>query len=387
MSDVVCKIIDNINKKHPIIPQDLNYTDWTGSPKLRAACASLFQKQIFAVDTVIEPDNIIMYNGAGALIEGVTAVICDEGEVVLIPAPMYLAFENDVNKRFGCKLVPVQMPYDTETNRFNLDLDVVQETLRSVREQGLVARCFLLCCPNNPSGDIYSRKHVEWLIEWCARENMHFISDEVYALSVFNNVNHDMFVSAGTIMLEGLQTNNSHKYEHVHIIYSFSKDFTLNGFRVGILYSRNKELLDTLRCNAYFQSVSTHTQALLTNLLAQEEILTKFQQENQKRLLHAYNQTKELLHEYGIKHVEARAGVFIWMDLSPWMKKKLNVNELTCELELIAWKRMVDEAKVYIPVGQFFKCSTPGWCRLCFTSSSLETMRSAFDRLLIWVNN
>ena len=46
---------------------------------------------------------------------------------------------------------------------------------------------------------------------------------------------------------------------YVHIIGGMSKDFGLSGFRIGWLYTKNKELFKTFETTGYDQGISTHT--------------------------------------------------------------------------------------------------------------------------------
>jgi aspartate/methionine/tyrosine aminotransferase len=387
-ADFITRAIDMINREHPLEPVDLNYADFHGSSKFRAQLARYLQKFIYDVPHTVDPNHIIVYNGAGSIIESLASCICDEGEYVMIPAPMYLAFENDLSKRFHCKVLPVHMPYNAQENVFELNETVIQNAYAKAKQENMIVKAFILCQPNNPTGDIYSRQLINWLIEWCSEESLHFISDEVYARSVFNAQNGDKYVSAGTIMLEGKHQQNAiHDYKHVHIVYSFSKDLTLNGFRIGVLHTVNDNVLKFMQSNSYFQSVSTHTQKMLTHLLEKHDLLEEFFQVNCERLLQAYNTTCSMLDGFNIKYVQAKAGVFIWIDLSAEIKKKLKKTEITLEDELEFWSKCCEGSRVYIPAGQFFKCDTPGWFRVCFTAHRIEVTKIAFERIINWINS
>lgn len=61
----------------------------------------------------------------------------------------------------------------------------------------------------------------------------------------------------GSEMLSIAQIETS--YPNIHIAGGLSKDFGLNGFRVGILHSKNENLIKGMAGIAYFEGVSNVT--------------------------------------------------------------------------------------------------------------------------------
>src|SRR4051812_14172025 len=47
MSDIMVQALDDLSRRHPLEPIDLNYTDFAGAPKFREALARYFEKYIF----------------------------------------------------------------------------------------------------------------------------------------------------------------------------------------------------------------------------------------------------------------------------------------------------------------------------------------------------
>ena len=96
---------------------------------------------------------------------------------------------------------------------------------------------------------------------------MHIISDEIYGNSVFPG---EKFTSIAKVMSE-LNKGENYLGDFVHIASGFSKDFALSGFRVGTLFTHNKDLLSAVDSLGYFKAVSTYTQNLLTKILQDEK--------------------------------------------------------------------------------------------------------------------
>ena len=62
---------------------------------------------------------------------------------------------------------------------------------RKIKEQELSGRkvkAFLFCNPHNPLGTIFPKNLILQLMEVCKRHDTHFVSDEIYGLSVFDPV-------------------------------------------------------------------------------------------------------------------------------------------------------------------------------------------------------
>jgi gliotoxin/aspirochlorine biosynthesis aminotransferase len=97
-------------------------------------------------------------------------------------------------------------------------------------------KALVLSNPHNPFGLCYPREVLEACLNFCQLRGIHFISDEVYALTSFNNPEIPKpapFISALKIDATALGCDLS----RVHVIWSTSKDFGSSGIRmVGHLF-------------------------------------------------------------------------------------------------------------------------------------------------------
>lgn len=88
----------------------------------------------------------------------------------------------------------------------------------------------------------YSRHDLETLLSFASKHNLHYISDEIYALSSFSHLidtsKEDPFHSILSINYKDYIDPNL-----VHVIYGMSKDFAINGFRVGFIITQFNEPL------------------------------------------------------------------------------------------------------------------------------------------------
>jgi aspartate/methionine/tyrosine aminotransferase len=92
-------------------------------------------------------------------------------------------------------------------------------------------KALIITNPHNPLAVCYPKKIIESLLQFCEKHDLHFVSDEIYALSIFPNPevgkNID-FVSALSIDLDRIGVDPS----RVHVVWSMSKDFGQSGFRM-----------------------------------------------------------------------------------------------------------------------------------------------------------
>lgn len=94
-------------------------------------------------------------------------------------------------------------------------------------------KALIITNPHNPLAVCYPKRLLKAFLKFCEKHDLHFISDEIYALSVFQNPevkdNHN-FVSALSIDLKSIGVSPS----RVHVVWSMSKDFGQSGFRMVI---------------------------------------------------------------------------------------------------------------------------------------------------------
>jgi len=170
-------------------------------------------------------EQIIVTNGGSeALLFGMMACF-EPGDEVIIPEPYYANY-NSFALAAGVKVVPVRSSIH---DGFALPPIRAFEELITPRTKGI-----LICNPGNPTGYLYSREELETLRAIVLKHDLFLFADEVYREFCYDGATH---VSAMT--LEGLD-------QHVVLVDSVSKRYSMCGARVGALITRNAELLATV---------------------------------------------------------------------------------------------------------------------------------------------
>lgn len=181
-----------------------------------------------------EPHHFVITNGASEAIDLVLRAIYEPGGKVLLPRPYYYSYPHNVTL---AHMTPVY--YDLEDGKINL------ETFMKAAE-GVVA--VIINSPSNPTGTVQEVETLKAIEQFCAREDIYIISDEVYKDLIYVRENY---------LLHG---------PHVVTINSFSKTYAMCGLRVGYLFSQDTELVEKV------VEMKTHT-AMNTSILAQEMAL------------------------------------------------------------------------------------------------------------------
>jgi 1-aminocyclopropane-1-carboxylate synthase 1/2/6 len=314
---------------------DVHYGPLYGSVGLRTAIAKLLTPQWNRVD----PEDLVVVSGATAALDILASTLCDPGEAILVPAPYYAAFDTDLTGRSGARLIAAPMD---PARGFALDPATVDAALTAARQDGVAVRALAVTSPSNPVGHVHSTQVLRDLLDVAKAHTVDVIADEVYAHSVFGA----QFVS----MVGG---------HGVHGIWGLAKDFGLSGLKVGVLHTSDPEVRAAARALAYFAPVSTHTQALVTNLLSDPEWVHEFLTESRRRLGESAARTGELLACNDIDYIKPAGGFSVWIDLRAYLP------ELSAEGEHKLWREIFHSARVNILPGTVFACAQPGWFRLC----------------------
>ena len=275
------------------------------------------------------------------------------------------SFDGDVRWRTGVELIPV---YCRSTDNFNLSITALEQAYSQARKRGVKVRGILFSNPSNPVGNLLSRDMLYSIVEFAQEKNIHVISDEIYASSLYGG---EKFVSVAEVLdLEYIDKNR------VHIIYGLSKDLALPAFRVGAIYSFNESVLAAARKLTRFCSVSAPTQRIAASMLSDERFIQEYIETNQKRISEVHKEFVASLNKLGIKCAKSGGGVYCWADMSEIIRPYSEKGELDL------WEKFLSVAKINMTPGSACLCIEPGWFRICFTTFSLEDIPIIIERIM-----
>jgi aspartate/methionine/tyrosine aminotransferase len=179
----------------------LGYTVALGLPALRAGIAALYRRW-YGVD--LDPARVIVTSGSSAGFLLAFTALFEAGDRVGLGEPGYPSYRQILR---ALSLTPVGIPARVE-NR----LQPVPADLEGVDMAGMI-----VASPGNPTGTMLDRAALEALIGHCAARGISFVSDEIY---------HGLHYGARAVSALELT-------DDVYVINSFSKYFSMTGWRVG----------------------------------------------------------------------------------------------------------------------------------------------------------
>ena len=196
------------------------YTDIRGIPPLREALAGNISERYQGSVTA---DDILITAGCNQAFCSVIDTLCEAGDEVIVPLPCYFNHQMWLTTR---AVVPRYLSFNAETA-----MPDPGEASSLINER---TRAILLVTPNNPSGAIYSHECIEQFFELAQEQGLALIMDETYRDFIdINQLPHRLF------------SRPDWRETLVHL-YSFSKVFSLTGFRTGAV-AASQALLDQLK--------------------------------------------------------------------------------------------------------------------------------------------
>ena len=187
--------------KSALESEALGYSVTLGLPALRARIAALYGEWY---DLDLNPDRVVVTTGSSAGFLLTFASLFDAGARVGIGAPGYPSYRQLLK---AMDLEPVILQTTPEAR--------YQPRPDDLRGQGLQG--LMIASPGNPSGTMLSRTALSDLMGAAADEGISLISDEIYHGLHYE----DRAVSALEIS------------DETYVINSFSKYFSMTGWRVG----------------------------------------------------------------------------------------------------------------------------------------------------------
>ena len=191
-------------------PFALGYMPNAGYPECRARLGEYLTCE---QGVKVPGSHVITTCGAAGGINAFFRAVLEAGDEVICPSPYFVEYAFYAGN-FQGKLVPVASKADT----FELDCDAIAAAINNR------TRAVLVNSPNNPTGQIYSRKELETLADVLRNASkkygrtIYLIADEPYRYLNYDNCEVPSVFSV---------------YDASVVIGSFSKTLSLAGERIG----------------------------------------------------------------------------------------------------------------------------------------------------------
>ena len=307
----------------------------------RAICRYLERKFELSYDPKTE---VIVTVGGSEAIDLAIRAFLNPGDEVLIPEPCFVCYDPIVRLTDG---VPVAIPTSAE-DHFRLTPEKLEAAITPK------TKLLVLPYPNNPTGGVMRKEHLEAIAEVIKRHDLIVLSDEIYAELTYNG--HHVSIAS----LPGMK-------ERTIVVNGFSKTYAMTGWRLG--YLRAPRWL--ARRIIAFQSHTTSNPTTFAQYGAIAALEGKADKEV-RHMCEEFAKRRDLVYELisaipGVKCIRPQGAFYLLCDVSSFgMTSEEFCNRLLAEEKLAA-----------IPCCSF---GAEGQIRLSYACSE-ENIRDAAGRL------
>lgn len=203
------------------------YTANAGLLELRQAIARNLHRRT-GVNYDPKSEILVTVGGSEAIDLGIRALV-SPGDEVLIPSPSFVCYQPLTVMAGG---VPVPIVTKAE-NGFRL---TAQELRAAITPR---TKLLILPFPNNPTGAVMRREHLEALAEVLRGTDIMILSDEIYGTLTYGHAPH-----VSPVQIDGLR-------ERTLLVDGFSKAYAMTGWRMGFVCAPQPVMKQMLKLHQF----------------------------------------------------------------------------------------------------------------------------------------
>ena len=318
------------------------YTANAGLSELRRAISDYLKRKFdLAYD---KKDEILVTVGGSEAIDLAIRAFLNPGDEVLIPEPCFVCYSPIVTLTSG---VPVSIQ-TREEDEFRLTPEQLEAAITPK------TKMLVLPYPNNPTGAVMRREHLEAIAEVIRRHDIIVLSDEIYAELTYNG-RHVSIAS-----LPGMK-------ERTIVVNGFSKTFAMTGWRLGYAAGPAAAIKQMTKLHQY-AIMCAPTTAQYAAIVALDHC-----EENIHQMREEYNTRRRFVvdafNKMGLHTFEPEGAFYVF----PCIKSTGLGSEEFCE-------RLLYEKKVAVVPGNAFGDSGEGFIRVSY-SYSVQHLNAALRRI------
>jgi aspartate aminotransferase len=197
-----------------------HYTETAGIGELRKGLSHYLTQFGDNKSNPPNPDNILITVGGRFAIFCAFSAILRPGDEIIVIEPAWPAYQDCANY-MGVKTKIIRTNLE---EKWEPDISAIEGCIN------INTKIICLNYPNNPTGKILSEGKIKSIIQLAEKNNLYILSDEVYCNFAFKKFSSIV----------------KFPFQNSIMVGSFSKTYSMTGFRVGFAYSINKKLIDKL---------------------------------------------------------------------------------------------------------------------------------------------
>lgn len=319
------------------------YSPNRGFTELREEICKWIERK-YHVSYHADTDVLVTVGGSEAIDLCIRCLI-NPGDEVLIPEPSFVCY---VPMTEMAKGKPVIIETKAE-DQFRLTAKALREKITPK------SKLLILPFPNNPTGAVMRREHLEEIAEVVREHNLLVLSDEIYGELTYGHSGHVSFAE-----IEGMK-------ERTVLVNGFSKTYAMTGWRLGYAVGP-EEILSPMTKLHQYAIMSSPTMAQYAAIEAlrngDEDIVSMREEYDMRRRL-----IVDTFNSIGLSCFEPEGAFYVF----PSIKSTGLTSEEFCEKLLYA------EHVAVVPGNAFGDCGE-GFVRVSY-SYSLNHITEALKRI------
>jgi aspartate aminotransferase len=326
------------------------YPPVAGYPVLRNAIVDKLKKQNGLDYTA---DQITVSSGAKHCIVNVLLSIINAGDEVIIPAPYWVSYVEQVKISEGTNVI---LDTGMETD-FKVTPEQVKEAITPR------TRAILLCSPSNPTGAVYSKAELEGIAEVLApHDRIIIISDEIYE--------HINYIGKH----ESIAQFPSIK-DRVVLVNGVSKGYAMTGWRLGYAAAPIWIAKAVTKLQGQFTSGATSVAqiAAVTALTGDQGPTKEMNKAFKRRRDLVLGHLKDI---EGVRCSVPEGAFYVFPDMSAYFGKSVEGKEIKDSGDLCMY--LLESGHIATVPGAAF--GAPDCIRISFANSD-ENLEEAMKRL------
>ncbi|MCT8138174.1 aminotransferase A [Anaerobacillus sp. CMMVII] len=292
---------------------------------------------------------VITTIGASQGIDIAFRTILEEGAEVILPGPVYPAYEPIIKM---CGAIPVYA--DTRATDFKITAEQIESLITSK------TRCVMLPYPSNPTGCILTETELAAIASVLKDRDIFVLSDEIYSELVYGD-KHCSIAS-----FPGMK-------EKTIIINGLSKSHSMTGWRIGFVFAPETIAKHIIKVHQYNVSCASSISqwAAVQALTVGVDDADSMRVEYEKRRDYVYGRLVAM----GIEVVKPNGAFYLFPSIE---KFGLSSTEFAT--------RLLQEGKVACVPGSAFSDYGEGYLRLSY-AYSMDILEEGCNRLERFISN
>eukprot|EP00164_Ancoracysta_twista_P003504 GFYU01004677.1.p1 GENE.GFYU01004677.1~~GFYU01004677.1.p1 ORF type:complete len:507 (+),score=147.76 GFYU01004677.1:70-1590(+) len=129
-------------------------------------------------------NDIFVTDGASPAVQmALKCMIRTEADGVMIPIPQYPLYSAAITLNSGTQV----RYYLDEHNHWGLNVDELRRSLAEAREENVNVRGLAIINPGNPTGQVLTKENMVEILDFCHRERIVLMADEVYQENIYSD--------------------------------------------------------------------------------------------------------------------------------------------------------------------------------------------------------